>query len=488
MTAELTRAKALWRGVLLLLTSLIASSCWAQGNPKVAAVQPSDGAAVTRPLAAEAVTLARTMAPGRERDVTLREISRNLRHAHRDIALEAARAMSEDYEVKSFGPGPDELTQALLRQVAGSRQVASRCSEFARTVATGRAQGNLAQREAEARRCYIHEGPVPIDGLPTPPFEDLIRVADALPAGDTKAQLLSIALYTTWDELPSDQGSIALAHLRSLQPHLSGEAARQVAQLLDSYQVDLLDGRPAAAIERLRAHSADPAHDHPLNDPETNVAALISDLIRRGEQDNAIAALQLLKPGAECALFGDGLGKIYTVALSNWYAEPRLADFLDRFLGSTEEKRLCPRGVDPEMLAELEVRALRPEQAIVAAGRSTDAGFAAGIRNRVAREWLQRGEIERARPLILALAAELPSLAGSQPMQFRPAARARIETIVALVAIGEVARAVEVARAFPGPGWRGFALSVIVGADTRSSAPSRWAGPFTDLGEVDPRT
>src|SRR3546814_9569731 len=78
----------------------------------VVALLPSDVAVATPndSLAARAVIEAESMPAGRERDVVLREISRNLRHADRDQAIAAATAMSEDRSEEH----PSEL-QSLMR-------------------------------------------------------------------------------------------------------------------------------------------------------------------------------------------------------------------------------------------------------------------------------------------------------------------------------------------------------------------------------------
>src|SRR3546814_3704967 len=80
----------------------------------VVALLPSDVAVATPndSLAARAVFEAESMPAGRERDVVLREISRNLRHVDRDQAIAAAKAMSEDYELRTFS-GRDRKSTRL---------------------------------------------------------------------------------------------------------------------------------------------------------------------------------------------------------------------------------------------------------------------------------------------------------------------------------------------------------------------------------------
>lgn len=87
------------------------------------------------------------------------------------------------------------------------------------------------------------------------------------------------------------------------------------------------------------------------------------------------------------------------------------------------------------------------------------------------------GELEKFRDLIIKTAGELPPIVESEGAK---AARERIVVIHALTSIGDTARAEKVARSFPGPAWRAFGLSVIVGTATRSWASKRWGGPSLD--------
>jgi hypothetical protein len=108
---------------IVAATALLSSGC---GN-----AAPLDS------LAVRAVAAAKSMPAGRERDVTLREVSRNLRHADRDRAIEAASAMSEDYELRTFSPGPDKLTRQIVAQQDEQRSEDRACERFVERLSPG---------------------------------------------------------------------------------------------------------------------------------------------------------------------------------------------------------------------------------------------------------------------------------------------------------------------------------------------------------------
>lgn len=477
-----------------MLPFILLASCQAES-----AAQPQDGKKepeqaeaspagrpkfdrATRAIAENAVREGLSMLSGRERDVVLRTISRNLRHAHRDLAIKAARGMADPSELHSFDPGPDELTVQIKEMLASQREDANICKALARrTNELRREEESLTDFEAQANTHCLPHGFGDIVPPPTAPFETLIAVADALPAGRTKAEILDLALYKSWNSPPLDRARIALARLRTLKPHLPSKEGQMVSKWLDNYKVDLIDGEPNAAIARVRGLVESDAID-----ARTEVAGLISDLIELGETDRAIQALALLPPSADCEEPSKGFGSLYFIALGTFRHSTNLARFLDRLPSSDSFHRICPNGLPHEMAANLEFKAGRLERALATAERTGDPGFAAAMRNNVAEEWLRRGEIDKVRPLILRAAERLPPFGSEDGLALRGAARARMDIIHDLARIGELERAKQLAMSFPGPGWRGVALSVIVGTAARDWAGPRWGGPETELTEVSP--
>jgi hypothetical protein len=138
-------------------------------------------------LAARAVMEAKAMSPGRPRDVALREVSRNLRYADRDLAIEAAAAMSEDYELRSFSRAPDKLTHQLA---AGQRQHDIETDECVRFIEMLKPERADAAAERRIRECLSMDSPPGFDASPLPSYLLILAAVDVLPPGRTKAQLL----------------------------------------------------------------------------------------------------------------------------------------------------------------------------------------------------------------------------------------------------------------------------------------------------------
>src|SRR3546814_623631 len=232
---------------LTMLPTFVRSFC----TLIVVALLPSDVAVATPndSLAARAVIEAESMPAGRERDVVLREISRNLRHVDRDQAIAAAKAMSEDYELRTFSGRPDKLTRRIITQQNDRSSRFRECKHFIERLKPGRAD---AADERRIRDCFAMDAPPSIVTPPFPPFELILWAPDALPAGPTKAQLLYMATWKSVPDRPVAGASDAIRKLRALLPRLDGDTRREASAWLETTSVDIVKGRPADAIDRVR--------------------------------------------------------------------------------------------------------------------------------------------------------------------------------------------------------------------------------------------
>ena len=293
----------------------------------------------TRRLAAQAVGEALQIPVGSERDIVLREISRNLRHSHRDLALEAARGMSADYEARSFEPGPDELTVELTKMMNQQMVPIRKCMALAvQAKRIPRTHEALTEFEAEARKYCIYEGPP--EPPPPPPYEALVMIADALPPGETRADLLSLAMAIEMDA--PLKARAALQRLRVLLPQLEPSVRAEMLQLLDTWSIDVLEQKPDAAIARVAKLKRTDREEG-----ELQAAYLVSQLIDEGYTEHALRALSLLPKPRNCEDF------IGSTGIQFYGGKQNLARFVDRLPTWLELRRLCPNGLSARTKAEL---------------------------------------------------------------------------------------------------------------------------------------
>src|SRR3546814_19686429 len=125
------------------------------------------------------------MPAGRERDVVLREISRNLRHVDRDQAIAAAKAMSEDSELRTFSGRPDKLTRRIITQQNDRSSRFRECKNFIESLTPGRAD---AADERRLRDCFGLDVPPSIVLPPWPPDGLILWTAAAIHAGPSVGQ------------------------------------------------------------------------------------------------------------------------------------------------------------------------------------------------------------------------------------------------------------------------------------------------------------
>ncbi|MGB3942271.1 MAG: hypothetical protein WBK96_12330 [Candidatus Manganitrophaceae bacterium] len=443
---------------------------------------PATNATPSADLAARAVAEAKLMKPGRARDVTLREISRNLRHAERDHAIEAARAMSEDYELRSFGPGPDPLDRLLAEQVKQADAEDDKCGGFIKSLAASRPdQAN----EARVRECLHLDDPPGIVARPLPPFRVIMAAANALPPGRTKAGLLYMATWDAVPDRPAGGARDAVQQLRALLPDLDGELRREAESWLETTKVDLIEGRPDAAIARVRAAMRNASMEDSLGDsPADKVQGLIGDFLATKDVARAVAATDLLAPSADCVQVYGNLPAVFQWVLSSQANEAVVSAYLDRLQSTGTWARLCPNGMDQELVAEAWLSAGNEGKALQAATASGKPVVLAKIRVAVADRRLDAGDAAGAEAITTVIADDLPSLTSGSPIERSVAARLRVRLIYQFAQLGEVATAERLASGYPGPGWRGFAYSVIVATVNRARAIPNWGGPFLDLQEV----
>lgn len=135
-------------------------------------------------------------------------------------------------------------------------------------------------------------------------------------------------------------------------------------------------------------------------------------------------------------------------------------------------------------MAETWLDAGNEAKALQAATASDKPVVLAKTRVAVADRRLNAGDAAGAKAITTLTADSLPSLTSGSPMERSAAARLRVRLIYQLAQLGGVATAERLASGYPGPGWRGFAYSVIVATVNRARAVPNWGGPFLDLQEV----
>jgi hypothetical protein len=185
-------------------------------------------------LAVRAVVEAISMPPGSARDSTLQTVSRNLRHAERVVAIEAAAAMSDDTELRSFLPGTDEVTGGMMGWIAEQQKEADRCSRAVASLQPGRAGPS---EEAMIRACFNLDGPYGIDPPPLKPFAMIVHAATALPPGRTRAELLHMATWHAVPGRPAGGAREAARGLRNLRPMLDEKLRTEVDTWLETTEI-----------------------------------------------------------------------------------------------------------------------------------------------------------------------------------------------------------------------------------------------------------
>lgn len=433
-------------------------------------------------LAVRAVAAAKSMPAGWERDVTLREVSRNLRYADRDQAIEAASAMSEDYELRTFGPGPDKLTRQIVAQRDEQRSEDRACERFVERLSPGRAS---AADDRRIRDCFSMDAPPGIVPPPVPPFRLILLAADALPAGPTKASLLYMA---TWDSVPDRPagGAVeAVRRLRALIPLLAGETHRELMAWLDTTSVDLIEGRPDDAVDRIRRSFArqQVRGDAPSPEPGQQAQGLIADFLHARDLDRALAVTNLLSSSDDCAAVDDGLTGVLQWVLPT-QDSTIVAAYMTRLTMSGALAHLCPKGLGSELAAEAWLSAGNDDKALEAASRSSDPLVLGKTRLAVIQRRMGAGDASGTVSLLRVMADAPPPLDRGNPFERVHAARQRIQLIHLLTKAGITGDAERLASAYAGPGWRAFAWSVIVGTKDRDRAGQNWAGPSLDLQDV----
>lgn len=422
------------------------------------------------------------MPAGRERDVALREISRNLRHADRDRAIKAAASMSEDYELRTFSPRPDKLTGQVLAQQREQNSDDRACERFVESLKPASA---TPADDRRIRECFSMDAPPGIVPPPIPPFRLILVAADALPPGPTKAQLLYMATWDNVPERPVGGAAHAVRRLRALVPLLDGDTRRQAVERLDTIEVDLIEGRPDDAIARIQSGFAKKraTGERLLPEPGTQAQGLIAEFFKARDFDRAMLVTNLLPPSADCTMVDDGL-----TGVAGWVLPTQestvVATYMARLESSGSLARLCPNGLGEEIAAEVWLQAGDDAKALAAATKTGSLLVLAKTRLAIVERRLGSGDMASARSLLQTAAAAAPALDVGDQFARAAAARQRIQLIHLLAKVGEAEMAERLAAAYPGPGWRGFAYSVIVATMNRERAGPTWAGPFLDLQEV----
>ena len=433
-------------------------------------------------LAERAVVEAKSMPAGRERDVALREVSRNLRYADRDHAIEAAAAMSEDYELRTFSPRPDKLTSQIVAQQREQNSEDRACEPFVEGLKPASA---TPADDRRIRDCFSMDAPPGIVPPPIPPFRLILAAADALPPGPTKAQLLYMATWDSVPERPAGGAVDAVRRLRALVPHLDGDTRRQASERLDTIEVDLIEGRPDDAIARIRSGFTNKraTGERLLPEPGTQAQGLIAEFFKARDFDRAMLVTNLLPPSADCTMVDDRL-----TGIAGWVLPTQnstvVATYMARLEASGSLARLCPNGLGEEIAADVWLQAGDDAKALDAATRTGKPQVLGKTRLAIIERRLGSGDVAGARSLLETAAAAVPALDVGDQFARAAAARQRIQLIHLLTKIGEVKMAERLAAAYPGPGWRGLAYSVIVATMNRERAGPNWAGPFLDLQEV----
>jgi len=420
------------------LAALILQACG--GDAKA-----DDDAVARHALATRAIAEAKSMPSTYHRDIALRAISRNLRWVDCDLAREAASAMEDKDELRTFGRCPDDL--GGMEPSRPGKGEEPRCVEdVRRLISSG------ADKERRLRDYFDLDGPPRAVYALSCSFEATTMAADALPPGDTKVALLFRA---TSDGEPDSDRRMAVQRLRALLPRLDGDLRTEAQGWLDTADIDLIEDRPDAAIDRVR-RAFEPQQAY----------GLIGHFLRERDIERAVTVTGLLPPSSDCTRYDEGLTGLFSAGLP--HNAPVIADYLDHLRAGGIWDRLCPNGVGPD----------------IAAAAATGIPIRlARMRAEVADRQLRAGKPESARPLVLAGLAAAPQIDAGTAMDRTIAARLRIRILNQLVQIGEAGKAERLAASFPGPGWRGFAYSVMAAAKGRLAG--RKAAVFVDdIGDV----
>lgn len=411
----------------------------------------ADAAAPVQDWAARAVAEAKTMPPGRPRDITLGAISRNLRDVDRPQAMEAARAMSHDSVYRYFRRKPVVQTQPTE---------VDPCDTFILSLKpTQAANGEIDSR---IRACFRMDEPPHVFYLPQRPYPQIMKAANALALGKTKAELLFMAIWDSVLDRPRGGALEAVQRLRALRPQLDRDLQNEVNGWLETPRVDLIEGKPDSAIARVRLafqRPADPS-DRLASQPAVQAHGLISHFLRERDVDRAVEVTGLLAASQDCRGVGQGLTGVIRYALPH-FREETVHTYLQRLREAGTPARLCPNGLPDDVAVQSWLLAGQEDQALGVATASGDAELIATTRLEVIDRLLRRGDADRAKALLLGAAQTPLSLDHVNPNRRIAAANRHIELIHGLMRVGEPAKAEHLAKEFPGPGWRGFAYSVI---------------------------
>lgn len=161
-----------------------------------------------------------------------------------------------------------------------------------------------------------------------------------------------------------------------------------------------------------------------------------------------------------------------------------LAAYLARLQTTGTMARLCPNGLGDENAAAVWLQAGNETKALNAANASEKPLVLARTQLEIIERRLSAGDMEGARSLARTAAADSAFLTTANMFERSAAARGRVRLIHQLTRLGEVKEAERLAATYPGPGWRGFAYSIIVATMNRNRAVPNWGGPFLDLTNV----
>lgn len=317
--------------------------------------------------------------------------------------------------------------------------------------------------ESRIRACFRMDDPPHAFYVDHRPFPQIMMAANALAPGRTKVGLLFMATGDSVSDRPRGGALEAVHRLRALRPQLDRDLQNEVNGWLETPRVDLIEGKPDAAIARVRLvfrRPPDPS-DWSAPRPEDQAYALISHFLWERDIDRAVEVTGLLAASQDCRGVGQGMTGLINRALPPSYREEAVHAYLQRLREAGTPARLCPNGLPDDVAVQFWLLAGQEDQALGVATASGDAEFIATTRLEVIDRLLRRGDAVRAKPLLLRAAQTPLSLDHVNPNRRIAAANRHIELIHGLMRVGEPAKAERLAREFPGPGWRGFAYSVI---------------------------
>ncbi|WP_192930003.1 hypothetical protein [Sphingomonas sp. NIC1] len=218
------------------------------------------------------------------------------------------------------------------------------------------------------------------------------------------------------------------------------------------------------------------------DEPGMQARGLIYDFLMARDPDRALMVTNMLPPSTDCATVDDGLSGVL-----EWLPEldsTVLAAYLARLQTTGAMARLCPNGLGAENAAAVWLKAGNDAKALNSAAASEKPLVLARTQSEIIARRLSAGDMKGARSLARTAAADPASLTSGSVFERAGAARMRVRLIHQLARLGEVREAEHLAAAYPGPGWRGFAYSVIVATTNRERAVPNWGGPFLDLTDV----